>query len=325
MSGPQRVLITGGAGFIASAVASRLVPDYQLVLLDLDFDDGRPVTYTGLLDNPRVTTVVGDVRDYDLARKAMEGVDAVVHAAAVVGVRNVIDNSRTTIETNILGTVNMVQAAAEQAHLKRFVYFSTSEVFGGSSFRVDEGAFASVGTVDEARWSYAIAKLAGEHLVAAYHREVGFPGVIVRPFNVFGPGRVGDHAMLRFVRAALTGEDLVVHGDGSQIRSWCYIDDFAAALLTMLERPSAVGHDFNIGNSRNTITIYRLAQLVVRLTGSGSRVVFEDIDHPDIDVRVPTTSKASQLLGYDPRVDIEEGIARTVAWYRDHPEALGSG
>lgn len=317
-----RVLITGGAGFIASAVARRLVDDYEIVLLDLDFDAGRPMTYTGLLGHPDVTTVVGDVRDYELARKAMDGVDAVVHAAAVVGVRNVIQNSRITIETNILGTVNMVQAAAEQPSLRRFLYFSTSEVFGGSSFRVDEAAFASVGTVDEARWSYSIAKLAGEHLVSAYYREVGLPTVIVRPFNVFGPRRTGDHAVLRFIGAALAGEPLVVHGDGSQVRSWCYVDDFVDGLIATLTEPAAVGKDFNIGNSRNTVTIYDLAQRVKRIAGSSSPVTFEDIAHPDIDIRVPATSKATKLFGYQPTVELEEGLAATVEWYREHPEVF---
>lgn len=318
----QRVLITGGAGFLATAIAERLAGDNELVLLDLDFDRGRPVTYSSVLGRETVTTIAGDIRDADVVKKAAEGVDVVVHAAAIVGVHRVIAHARDTIETNLLGTVNLLTAVAEASDLHRFLFFSTSEVFGGSSFRVDEAAFALVGSVDEARWSYSIAKLAGEHLVSAYYREVGLPTVIVRPFNVFGPRRTGDHAVLRFIGAALAGEPLVVHGDGSQVRSWCYVDDFVDGLIATLTEPAAVGKDFNIGNSRNTVTIYDLAQRVKRIAGSSSPVTFEDIAHPDIDIRVPATSKATKLFGYQPTVELDEGLAATVEWYREHPEVF---
>lgn len=322
----MKILITGGAGFIATSVAERLAPNHELTLLDLSFNPGQPIHYSDLLDRDSVTTIEGDIRDPSVVKRAVEGSDAVVHAAAVVGVYRVLQAARTTIETNLLGSLNLIREASELGdRIKRFVYFSTSEVFGGSSFRVDEAQLATIGSVEEARWSYSISKLAGEHLAYAYHREFGLPLVIVRPFNVFGPRRVGDHAMIRFISAALRGEDLVVHGDGSQVRSWCLIDDFVEAILAMLDIPDAIGNDFNIGNALNTLTIYELAKRVIHVTESSSSIVFKDIDYSDIDIRVPSTKKAARILGYHPKVEIDEAIERTVTWYRKHPETLQLG
>lgn len=311
----HRVLITGGAGFIGAALAERLADHNELVLFDRCFD-GSSATLSRAWGRPNVKALEGDILDARAVAAATEGADVVVHLAAIVGVKNVLSRGKDTLETNFLGTANVLKALEGRRDLHRLAYFSTSEVFGMNSFRVGEETPASVGPVSEARWTYSIAKLAGEHLVHAYHRETGMPTVTVRPFNVFGPLRLGDHAMLRFILAALRGADLEVHGDGTQIRSWCYIDDFMDALLRTLALPQAVGETFNIGNSRNTVTIYELAQRVIRLLESPSRIRFEAIDFSDIDVRVPRLRKAEELLGYRPRVELDEAIRRTADWYR---------
>ncbi|MBT8248944.1 MAG: NAD-dependent epimerase/dehydratase family protein [Acidimicrobiia bacterium] len=319
----KKILITGGAGFIATSIGERLVEDNELTLFDLSFGADQPINYSALTSHPSVTTLEGDIRDQDRISEAVQDVDVIIHAAAVVGVNRVLQAARSTIETNLLGTVNLIRAAHTHCpELERLIYFSTSEVFGGSSFRVDEANVASIGSVDEARWSYSISKLAGEHLAFAYYREFGMPVTIVRPFNVFGPGRTGDHAVLRFISAALKGSDLVVYGDGAQVRSWCYIDDFVDAIMAMLDTDEAVGSDFNIGNSRNTLTIYELAKRVLQLTESDSQIVFEHIEHSDIDLRVPSTRKAGAILGYEPRIEIEEALRHTIDWYREHPETM---
>ncbi len=311
----RTVLITGGAGFIGAALAERLVDHNDLILFDRGFQ-GSSVTLSRAWGHPNAKMVEGDILDPDAVAAASEHADVVVHLAAIVGVKNVLSRGKDTLETNFLGTANVLKALVGRRDLHRLVYFSTSEVFGMNSFRVGEDTPASVGPVSEARWTYSIAKLAGEHLVHAYHRETGMPTVTVRPFNVFGPLRLGDHAMLRFIIAALKGDDLEVHGDGTQIRSWCYIDDFMDALLSTLSLPQAVGETFNIGNSRNTVTIYELAQRVIRLLGSSSKVRFEVIDFSDIDVRVPRLRKAEEILGYHPQVELDEAITRTADWYR---------
>jgi nucleoside-diphosphate-sugar epimerase len=242
----------------------------------------------------------------------------VVHAAAIVGVSRVCHGGRDTLETNYVGTSRLLQALENSRKLQRLIYFSTSEVFGVNSFRVDENAPPSIGPIAEPRWSYAIGKLAGEHLVKAYSRELGMPVVIVRPFNVFGPKRTGEHAMMRFILDALSGKAIHVYGDGSQIRSWCYIEDFCSALLLMLERPEAVGEDFNIGNASNTITICELARKVGDLCGTGVPVEFVDHPFPDISIRVPSLTKAKSQLGYAPRYDLNSALGLTVDWYREH-------
>jgi nucleoside-diphosphate-sugar epimerase len=317
----KRVVITGGAGFIGSALAERLVADNQVVLFDRAFE-GLSAPLSSAWGHANLETVQGDILDPAAVKKAVDGADVVVHLAAIVGVKSVLSRGRETIEVNFTGTSNVLKAVHGRRDLHRFVYFSTSEVFGMNSFRAGEETPASIGSVDEARWTYSIAKLAGEHLVHTYHRELDLPTVIVRPFNVFGPLRLGDHALLRFILAALRGEDLEVHGDGTQIRSWCYIDDFVDALLRTIVLPQASGEAFNIGNPRNTLTIYELARRVIELLGSSSRIRFAAIDFSDIDVRVPRLRKAEELLGFRPSVEIDAAIRQTAQWYREHLEAV---
>jgi dTDP-glucose 4,6-dehydratase len=196
------------------------------------------------------------------------------------------------------------------------VTFSTSEVFGTYAYRVSEGDTVTTGAVGEARWTYAVSKLAGEHLTYAYYKEFGLPAVIVRPFNVYGPGQVGEGAIHVFVKRALRGEDLEIHGEGDQIRSWTYIDDMIGGMLLAMERPEAVGESFNIGNPRGTVTINGLAELVLAVTGSRSKIIHVPKVSADVELRVPSIDKARALLSFQPKDDLREGIERTVAWYR---------
>jgi len=313
----KTILITGGAGFIGSNLAERLAKDNELILFDRFFQN-QPLTFTSLYNDPKVRKVEGDILDAkalgDLALEA----DIVVHAAAMVGVGRVCTYPRETLETNFVGTLQILKALEKSSHLERFIYFSTSEVFGVNSFNVNEETPTAIGPAAEARWSYAIAKLAGEHLVKAYHCQAGFPVVTVRPFNVFGPRRLGAHAILSFVLNALQGNRINVHGDGSQIRSWCYIDDFCDALMEMLARPAAVGEDFNVGNPQNTITIYELARMVLEVTGRTVPIVRIESPFPDIALRTPSLAKAQQILDYKPLFDMRQGLQLTADWYRDN-------
>ena len=313
----KSILITGGAGFIGSSLAERLSRDNHVILLDRLFHN-QPVSFTRLRSNPNVRMVEADILEggdvINLAREA----DIVIHAAAIVGVGRVCSYPRETLETNFIGTSRILKALDKSSRLERLVYFSTSEVFGVNSFRVHEDTPTAVGPAAEARWSYAIAKLAGEHLVKAYHRQGGMPVATVRPFNVFGPRRLGAHAVLSFVLNSLAGAPIKVHGDGSQIRSWCYIDDFCDAIIEMIARPGAIGEDFNIGNPQNTLTILQLAQEVVRVTGGTTPIELTESPFPDIEIRVPSLDKARQILGYKPMYDLRRGLELTAAWYREH-------
>jgi UDP-glucose 4-epimerase len=311
----KRVLITGGAGFIGTTLARRLVGDNAVIALDNLHRDA--LGGTGLAEHPNFTFVQGDVLDEELLREAARGATHVVHAAAIAGVDTVLESPVRTMRVNVIGSYNALEAAlATRGTLERFVEFSTSEVFGQQAFNVNEGSVTTIGSVGEARWTYAVSKLAGEHMAHAYHAELGLPTVSVRPFNVYGPGQIGGGAIRAFIEAALAGEDLTVHGDGSQIRAWCYVDDLVDALLLALEHPDAIGESFNIGNARSAVTIYDLAQRIKRLTGHRGEIVFRPLHYTDVELRLPNVEKARRLLGFEAAVELDEGLERTIAWYR---------
>jgi UDP-glucose 4-epimerase len=174
------------------------------------------------------------------------------------------------------------------------------------------------GSAGEARWTYAVSKLAGEHLAHAYYSQYQLPIVILRPFNVYGPGQTGEGAMQIFIKKALKNEQINIDGDGTQIRAWCYVDDFTDCLIRCVESPDAIGQSFNIGNARAVITILGLAQTVCRVLQSKSDIVFAPPLSADIAIRIPSVEKAEQVLGFKAKVDLEEGIRKTADWFRKH-------
>jgi nucleoside-diphosphate-sugar epimerase len=212
--------------------------------------------------------------------------------------------------------MNVLRAANDCIGIKRVIDFSTSEVFGSYAFRVREADVTSLGAVGEARWTYAVSKLATEHLAHNYWKQFNLPTCSIRPFNIYGPGQVGEGAVHAFVVRALQGDKILIHNEGDQIRSWCFIDDIVDAILLAMERKEAIGESFNIGNPRSTITIYQLAQLVVRLTESKSPIEFVPWDFPDVELRIPDVRKAEELLGFRARVELEQGLVQTIEWYR---------
>ena len=207
----------------------------------------------------------------------------------------------------------IVQSAARSRQTKR----AGARPFGQRAFRSAETDATVMGTVGEARWTYAVSKLAEEHLAMAYHSEFGMPVSVVRPFNVYGPGQVGEGALRIFVDRALKNETIQIHGNGTQIRAWCFVDDMVNGVLLALQHPKAVGESFNIGNERAVTTIYGLASTVVRVLESRSVIEFVRKDYVDVELRVPSVEKARDLIGFEAKVDLDEGIARTAAGVRD--------
>jgi len=310
-----QILLTGGAGFIGSHLCERLAEKNRIRVLDnLRRNALPPLLAHG---HPHVELRQGDVMDEAAVRDAVAGCDAVVHLASIAGVDTVMKNPVLTMRTSLLGTANVLEATLHAGRARRFIDFSTSEVFGRYAYNVAEVDATTLGAVGEARWTYAVAKLATEHLAITYHKQHGLPACAVRPFNVFGPRQVGEGAIHHFIVRALQDQPIQVHNDGGQIRSWCYVDDIVDGILLALERDEAPGHTFNIGNPRATITIYNLAREVVRLSGSRSPIEFVRWEHQDVELRIPNVDKARRLLGFDPKVDLEDGIMRTLAWYRD--------
>jgi UDP-glucose 4-epimerase len=311
----KRIFITGGAGFIGTTLARRLVDANEVIALDNLHRDA--LTGTELAEHPNFRFHQADVLDTDAVSELARGATHIVHCAAIAGVDTVLESPVRTMRVNLIGTYNALEAAvATEDTLERFLDFSTSEVFGTHAFRVSEGQVSTIGSVGEARWTYAVSKLAGEHMAHAYHDELRLPTVTVHPFNVYGPGQIGGGAIRAFIEAALAERDLVIHGDGSQIRAWCYVDDMVDACLLSLERPEAVGQTFNVGNPRSTVTIWDLAQRIKRLTGAPGEIVFQPLHYADVELRIPNVEKARELLGFEPRVELDDGLGRTIAWYR---------
>ena len=311
----KRVLITGGAGFIGTTLARRLVDANEVVAVDNLHRDA--LSGTELSEHPNFRFVEGDVLDLPRLVELAEGCTHLVHAAGIAGVDTVLASPVRTMRVNVIGTYNALEAAlTTRATLERLVEFSTSEVFGQHAFNVQEGQVTTIGSVGEARWTYAVSKLAGEHMAHAYHSELGVPAVSVRPFNIYGPGQIGGGAIRAFIEAALAGRDLEIHGDGAQIRAWCYVDDMVEGMLLALEHPNAVGESFNIGNARSAVTIYDLATRIKRLTACPGEIRFVPLDYTDVELRIPNVEKARSLLGFEARVELDEGLERTIAWYR---------
>jgi UDP-glucose 4-epimerase len=317
----KRVFITGGAGFIGTTLARELVGRNRVVAYDNLHRDA--LSSTELAEHPNFELVQGDILDADALRDAASGATHFVHCAAIAGVDTVLESPVRTMRVNVIGTYNALEAALQtDATLERFVDFSTSEVFGTHAFRVEEGQVSTIGSVGEARWTYAVSKLAGEHMAHAYHDELHLPTVTVHPFNVYGPGQVGGGAIRAFIENALAGSDLTVRGDGSQIRAWCYVDDMVEAVRRCLEHPNAVGQSYNVGNPRSAVTIFDLAQRIKRLTGCPGEIVFAPLEYVDVELRIPNVEKAREDIGFEAKVELDEGLERTIAWYRSRKPAL---
>ena len=312
----KRIVVTGGAGFIGTTLARRLVDDNEIVAFDNLHRD--VLGGTSLTEHSNFSFVQGDVLDDEAVNAAVTGATHLVHAAAIAGVDTVLESPVRTMRVNLIGTFNALEAALASADtIERVIEFSTSEVFGTYAYKVDEEHVTTQGSVGDARWTYAVSKLAGEHMAHAYYDELRLPTVSVRPFNVYGPGQVGGGAIRAFIETALAGKDLVIHGDGAQIRAWCYVDDMVDALLLALEHPNAVGQSFNVGNARSAVTIYDLAQRIKRLTGCSGELVFQPLHYTDVELRIPNVDKARDLLGFEAKVELDEGLERTIAWYRE--------
>ena len=310
----KRIFITGGAGFIGSTLVSRLAEDNEIVVFDNMARDA--ISSTPFAKHPNVRIEIGSVLDPGAIRSAMKGTNLVVHCAGIAGIDTVIKSPVMTMHVNMIGSANVLAEAEELQSCERVVCFSTSEVFGQHAVGVSETDKAVVGAVGEARWTYAVSKLAEEHLAISHYKQNGLPTVVVRPFNIYGPGQVGEGALRTFVQRAIRNLPLQIHGDGTQIRAWCYIDDMIDGIMRVMCEKNAVGESFNIGNGRSIETIYGLANTVIRVLRSKSLIEFVRRDYADVELRIPSVRKARELLGFEAKFDLEEGIGRTAEFYR---------
>ncbi|MFA5903377.1 MAG: NAD-dependent epimerase/dehydratase family protein [Desulfobacula sp.] len=310
----KKIFITGGAGFIGSTLIGRLVEQNKIVVYDnLSRNSLKEKAYK---DHSNLTLIQGDILDYKHLSESLQDSDIIVHCAAIAGIDTVIKSPVTTMRVNMIGSANVLEAASNLKHCQRVVCFSTSEVFGQQAFRSSETDNTVMGKVGEARWTYAVSKLSEEHLAIAYYQEKWLPVTVVRPFNIYGPGQVGEGALKTFIVRAIRNEPIEIHGDGTQIRAWCYVDDMVEGVLLAMEHPKAVGESFNIGNQKAVTTIYGLANTVARVLNSQSPITFSKKEYADVELRIPSVGKALTILGFEAKIDMDEGIRKTAEFYR---------
>jgi UDP-glucose 4-epimerase len=321
----NHVLITGGAGFIGSHLAEALLARGDRVTVIDDLSTGRFENIAPLTDHPRFHFALDTITHHLVMDRLVSECDVIVHLAAAVGVELIVRDPVHTIETNILGTHAVLQAAAR--YRKKVLIASTSEVYGkGVQVPFSEDDDRVLGPTSKARWSYSDSKAVDEFLGLAYHKQKELPVVIFRLFNTVGPRQTGQYGMVvpRFVQQALRGDAITVYGDGSQSRCFCNVADVVRALVLLMARPDAVGEVFNVGNTEE-VTILELAQRVVRLVAPEAefddRIVFIPYDEAyapgfeDMQRRVPDISKLQRLTGWSPEFSLDETLRQVKDYY----------
>ena len=309
----KNIFITGGAGFIGSHLIERIIENNKVTVFDNL--SRNALEKTNFKNHKNLTIVEGDVLNQSQIEEAIKNQDIAIHMAAIAGVGTVVSKPSTTLKINLLGTYNLLEACKKN-NVKKAIVFSTSEVYGPNVYEADESGFTTLGPIGKPRWVYAMSKLASEFFAESYYREYGIKFTSLRPFNVYGPGQIGEGAIHNFIVKAIKNEPLIVHQPGNQIRSWCYIDDMTDSLELVLTNPKAEGEVFNIGNPQSTSTTLQTAETVMRLASSKSKIEFKELQYPEVNIRIPSIEKAKRVLGFTPKVGFEEGIKRTIEWYR---------
>lgn len=319
-------LITGGAGFIGSHLAEELLKRREEVVVIDNLSTGRMENIEHLKGNPNFSFHIDTIMNQDLMKRLIKGCDIVYHMAAAVGVKFIIDNPLESIQTNVKGT-ELLFELSNALGKKKVILASTSEIYGKDragkrKFKEDDDRV--LGSTTISRWSYSCGKAMDEFLALAYWREKKLPVVIVRFFNTVGPRQSGMYGMVvpRFVKNALLGQPLTIYGDGKQTRSFTYVSDVVDAVISLAHHPKAVGDIFNIGNPR-AISIGELAKKVKKMTNSNSPIVcipyekayekgFEDMRH-----REPDIAKISGLIGFEPKVDLDEILKNVIKYFQE--------
>ncbi|MDQ2921414.1 MAG: GDP-mannose 4,6-dehydratase [Acidobacteriota bacterium] len=324
----MRVLITGGAGFIGSHLADAYLERGDEVLVIDDLSTGTIENIRHLKNNPRFHYTIDSVHNQPVTAELVDQSDIVIHLAAAVGVKLIVESPVRTIETNVRGT-EVVLALANKKK-KRVMIASTSEVYGLSAdvpFREDGNLV--MGATTKGRWSYACSKAIDEFLALAYWREKKLPTTIVRLFNTVGPRQTGRYGMVipTFVKQALAGRPITVYGNGKQTRCFGFVGDVVGALIKLMDRSDSVGQVYNIG-SNEEISIFQLAEKVKELTNSDSEIVFVPYDEAyeegfeDMPRRVPDITKINQLVGFRPEMTLEGILQSVISFHSGRPSSL---
>ena len=318
----MKILITGGAGFIGSHLAEALLERGEEVFIIDDLSTGSIDNIIHLKDNPRFHYTIDTIKNQSVMAELVDRCDYLVHLAAAVGVKLIVESPVNTIETNIYGTEIVLQLANKKK--KKVIIASTSEVYGkNDDVPFKEDADMVLGPTTKGRWSYACSKAIDEFLALAYYKEKKLPVVIARLFNTVGPRQTGRYGMVvpTFVQQALLGHAITIYGDGTQTRSFTHVKDVVKALIGIAYHAEAVGQVFNIGNNKE-ISIEALAKRIREKTSSSSEIVYIPYDQAyeegfeDMLRRVPDITKINRLIGFAPEAGIEEIIDSVIDYYK---------
>jgi UDP-glucose 4-epimerase len=323
-----RFLITGGAGFIGSHLAERLLDRGDRVVLLDNLSTGSMDNIRHLKSFERMEYHLDNIENRQLVAELVDDADAVIHLAAAVGVKLIVESPVRTIETNVNGTQRILEAACKKRKL--VLTASTSEVYGkNTNVPFHEDADLVLGPTTKGRWSYAASKALDEVLALSYWKEKQLPVIVVRLFNTVGPRQTGRYGMVlpNFVKAALDNAPISVYGDGKQSRCFCDVRDTVEALVRLIDTQHSIGEVVNVGNTEE-VSIEELAQLVKQRTGSDSAIEFVPYDKAyepgfeDMMRRVPCVDKLEALTGFRPRTPLTEIIDRVAAFFRQKAEPV---
>jgi UDP-glucose 4-epimerase len=310
----MKALITGGAGFIGSHLARRLLQDGHEVAVIDNLSTGSIKNIQQLNDNPAFDFIRGDIRDSLLMENLAQGCDCIYHLAAAVGVKLIAEKPVHTIETNIGGTEVVLEMANK--FKKKILIASSSEIYGKSErvpFAEDDDIV--LGSTIYSRWSYACSKAIDEFLGLAFHQEYGLPVIIARFFNTIGPRQTGQYGMVvpRFVQAALANKPITIYGNGKQSRCFCFVEDVLDAIIALMNKESAAGAVYNVGSTEE-ITIEALADKIIKLSGSKSKKEFISYEKAygkpidDMARRVPNIERIKKIIGWQPEKTLDEAL-----------------
>jgi len=315
----MKIFITGGAGFIGSHLTERLISEgYEVSIFDNLHRNA--IKYSEILNNPKVIFTQGDILDFEALKTAMKGADVVMHLAAIAGVSNYYNFPAKTLRVNLIGTYNVIECMRELG-IKRMFDMSTSETFGVEAVEVDENSYHSIGPAQDKRWCYAGSKIGGEQLIFRYAEEYGWDATVIRPFNIYGPRQIGEGAIANFCKNILDGKNLRIEGSGMALRSWCYISDFVEALILILKNQHKGPEAFNVGNPWAIASTVSLGEEVIRAGKNidslevKSAIDFVKMDFTEIKVRYPKVDKLMNMYGWQPKVNLFDGVYNTLKWF----------
>ncbi len=323
----KKILITGGAGFIGSHLVKEYINlGYEVTVID-DLSTGQLKNLDQVINNDLLNFKIGNVMDSELIDELVKKNDIILHLAAVVGVKHVMNNPVDTIRVNILGTENILHSCS--AFSKKVLIASTSEVYGKAmqygnhDQGLNEDNDTVMGSTSVRRWSYATSKALDEFLALAYYAEKKLPVIIARFFNTIGPGQIGDYGMVVpiFIQKALAGEDIPIFGDGKQKRSFGYVGDAVKCIMKLVEKENSIGEVFNIGNT-SEITINDLANKIIKRCNSNSKIKYISYKKAygsgfeDMKRRKPNTNKLEAAIGFKPEVGIDRIIDEMITYFK---------